>query len=177
MPPPAAPTLYLFGPWGSRVVDPQAWGLGLRPVHEFVVREATTRRQVLHRISKGEARPLDPLRLAIWADTTHDQRSGLRALRARWQSRAAAAGTGTGVLGKRPRGEPDPSSYAVWMRPSRQRPAPWRYRKVPALEPAIEPALSQGPPSDTVDAAAPAAGHAAPCRTAACVEGDSHFPS
>ncbi|EIE20341.1 hypothetical protein COCSUDRAFT_58048 [Coccomyxa subellipsoidea C-169] len=76
--------------------------------------------------------------------------------------RAAAAVTGTGVLGKRPRGEPDPSSYAAWMRPSRQRPAPWPDRQVPALEPAVEPAQSQGPPSDTVDAAAPAAGQAAP---------------
>ena len=118
--------------------------------------------QIRIRISKGEARPLDPLRPAIWADTTDDQRSGLRALEARWQSRAAAAGTGTEVLGKRPRGDPDPSSYAAWMRPSRQRPAPWRDRQVPALEPAVEPAQSQGPPSDTVEAAAPDAGQAAP---------------
>ena len=140
----------------------EAWGLGLRPAHACVVREATTRRQVLHRISKGEARPLDPLQPAIWADTTDDQRSGLEALEERWQSRVAAAGTGTGVLGKRPRGEPDPSSYAAWMRPSRQRPGPWRDRQVPALEPAVEPAQSQGPPSDTVEAAAPATGLAAP---------------
>ena len=47
------------------------------------------------------------------------------------------------------------------MRPSQQRPAPRRDRQVPALEPAVEPAQSRGPPSDTVDAAAPAAGQAA----------------
>jgi hypothetical protein len=92
-PPPPPPTLYFFGLWGSQVQDPQAWGLGPRPAHEFLVREATARRQVLHRISRGEASPAGPLRPAIWADTTDDQRSGLRALEARWEARAAAAGT------------------------------------------------------------------------------------
>nr|BAA25763.1 reverse transcriptase [Chlorella vulgaris] len=69
------PHLYFLCLWGSQVQDPQAWGLGTRPAHEFVVREATARRQVLHRISKGEASPAGPLRPAIWADTTDDQRT------------------------------------------------------------------------------------------------------
>ena len=77
--------------------------------------------------------------------------------------------------GKAARGEPDPSSYAAWMRPSRQRPAPLWDRQVPALEPAVEPAQSQGPSSDTVDAAAPAAGQATPW--AHVWRGHSHFPS
>ena len=76
------------------------WGIGQRPAHEFVVREAPARRQVLHRISKREASPAGPLRPAIWADTTDDQRSGLRALEARWEARAAAASTASQVLGK-----------------------------------------------------------------------------
>ena len=42
-PPPPPPKLYFFGLWGSQVQDPQAWGLGPRPAHEFVVREATAR--------------------------------------------------------------------------------------------------------------------------------------
>ncbi|KAK9918016.1 hypothetical protein WJX75_000569 [Coccomyxa subellipsoidea] len=82
-PPPPPLTFYFFGLWSSQVHDPQAWGLGPRPTHEFVVREATARRQVLYRISKGEASSAGPLRLAISADTTDDQRSGLRALEAR----------------------------------------------------------------------------------------------
>ena len=95
--------------------------MGPHPANEVVVNVATTRRQVLCRISKGMASPLDPLRPAIWADTT-DQHSKLRALEMRWQSRAAAAGSGSRVLGKWSRGRPDPSSYTIWMGPSRRRP-------------------------------------------------------
>ena len=152
-PPPPPPTLYFFGLWGSQVQDPQAWGLGTRPAHEFVVREATARRQVLHRISKGEASPAGPLRPAIWADTTDDQRSGLRALEARWEARAAAAGTSSQVLGKRPRGQPDPSSWAIWMAAPQPRPVPLRDRGGPAGAPAGPSPVPQGA-DVTVDPAA-----------------------
>jgi hypothetical protein len=152
-PPPPPPTLYFFGLWGSQVQDPQAWGLGTRPAHEFVVREATARRQVLHRISKGEASPAGPLRPAIWADTTDDQRSGLRALEARWEARAAAAGTASQVLGKRPRGQPDPSSWAIWMAAPQPRPVPLRDRGGPAGAPAGPSPVPQGA-DVTVDPAA-----------------------
>lgn len=46
-----------------------------------MVKEATTGRQVLHRL-KGEASRVPPVRPAIWADTTDDQRSRLRTLEA-----------------------------------------------------------------------------------------------
>ncbi|KAK9915556.1 hypothetical protein WJX75_000669 [Coccomyxa subellipsoidea] len=154
-PPPPPPTLYFFGLWGSQVQDPQAWGLGPRPAHEFVVREATARRQVLHRISRGEASPAGPLRPAIWADTTDDQRSGLQALEARWEARAAAAGTALQVLGKRPRGQPDPSSWAIWMAAPQPHPAPLRDHGGPAAAPAGPSPVPQGA-DDTVDAAAAA---------------------
>lgn len=154
-PPPPPPPLYLFGLWGSQVQDPQAWGLGTRPAHEFVVKEATARRQVLHRTSKGLPSPAGPLRPAIWADTTDDPRSGLRALEARWESRAAAAGTASQVLGKRPRGQPDPSSWATWMAAPQPRPVPLRdrVRGEPAAAPAGPSAAPQGA-DDTVDAVA-----------------------
>ncbi|CAL8462153.1 g1684 [Coccomyxa elongata] len=58
------------------------------------------------------------MRPPIWADSTDDQRSGLRAIEARWASRAAAEGTPSQMLGRRPLGEPDPSSYAAWTSPS-----------------------------------------------------------
>lgn len=160
-PPPPPPTLYFFGLWGFQVQDPQAWGLGRRPAHEFVVREATARRQVLHRSSKGEASPAGPLRPAIWADTTDDLRSGLRALEARWEARAAAAGTVLRVAGKRPRGQPDPSSWAIWMAAPRPRPLPQRDRGGAAAAPA-DPSPEPQVADDTVDAAAATAGPPAP---------------
>ncbi|CAL8472194.1 g11736 [Coccomyxa elongata] len=61
------------------MVNPNSWGLGKRPAHQYVVKEATTRRQVLHRIKHGHLQ--SPMRPAIWADSTDDQRSGLRAIR------------------------------------------------------------------------------------------------
>jgi hypothetical protein len=139
-------------------VDPQAWGLGKRPAHEFVVREATARRQVLHRISKGEASPAEPLQPVIWADTTDGQRSGLRALENRWQSRAAAAGSASLALGKRTR-TPPPTRYG------RARHGPLQPHGGTAVIPrrGMQPpsAQPQGPPSDEVDVAV-AAGPAAP---------------
>ncbi|BDA49664.1 hypothetical protein COCOBI_14-2840 [Coccomyxa sp. Obi] len=44
---------YLFGFWGTHMVNPTSWGLGKRPAHQYVVKEATQRRQVLHRLKHG----------------------------------------------------------------------------------------------------------------------------
>ena len=84
------------------------------------------RRQILHRLKHGH--PQAPMRPVIWADSTDDQRSGLRAIEAHWASTAAGAGSSQHSLGKRRRGEPDPSSHAAWMRPPPKRPPPWRDR-------------------------------------------------
>ncbi|BDA51421.1 hypothetical protein COCOBI_18-2990 [Coccomyxa sp. Obi] len=62
---PAPP--YLFGFWGTHMVNPTSWGLGKRPAHQYVVKEATQRRQVLHRLKHGH--PQSPVRPAIWADS------------------------------------------------------------------------------------------------------------
>ncbi|BDA42543.1 hypothetical protein COCOBI_03-4330 [Coccomyxa sp. Obi] len=101
---PAPP--YLFGFWGTHMVNPTSWGLGKRPAHQYVVKEATQRRQVLHRLKHGH--PQSPVRPAIWADSTDDQRSGLRAIETHWASTAAGTGASQRSLGKRRRGEPDP---------------------------------------------------------------------
>jgi hypothetical protein len=75
-------------------------------------------------MSKGEASPAGPLRTAIWADTTDDQRSGFRALEAQWEARAVAASTASQVLGQETSGQPDLSSWAIWwLRRIRARPA------------------------------------------------------
>ena len=156
---PAPP--HLFGIWGSHLVDPHSWGLGKRPAHEYVVKEATTQRQVLHRRAKGEYHPDGPIRPAIWADSTDDQRSGLRAIEARWAARAAANGSPPQELGKRPRGEPDPSSFAVWMRPPPKRPPARRDR----IQLRQEPEAHEHQPdalTDTVDAAAATPGSSPP---------------
>ncbi|CAL8464866.1 g4401 [Coccomyxa elongata] len=98
------PPPYLLGIWGAHVMDPQSWGMGRRRAHEYVVKEASTRRQVLDRKAAGDEHAAAPMRPPIWADSTDDQRSGLRAIEARWASRAAAEGTPSQVLGRRPRG-------------------------------------------------------------------------
>ncbi|BDA47361.1 hypothetical protein COCOBI_10-2080 [Coccomyxa sp. Obi] len=148
--------LYIFGFWGTHMVNPTSWGLGKRPAHQYVVKEATLRRQVLHRLKHGH--PQSPMRPAIWADSTDDQRSGLRAIEAHWVATAAGAGSSQRSLGKRRRGEPDPSSHAAWMSPPPKRPPPWRDRPHPqASAPAPRTPRQQCPP-DTVDAAATARG-------------------
>ncbi|BDA47893.1 probable LINE-1 retrotransposable element ORF2 protein at N-terminal half [Coccomyxa sp. Obi] len=148
--------LYIFGFWGTHMVNPTSWGLGKRPAHQYVVKEATLRRQVLHRLKHGH--PQSPMRPAIWADSTDDQRSGLRAIEAHWAATAAGAGSSQRSLGKRRPGEPDPSSHAAWMSPPPKRPPPWRDRPHPqASAPAPRTPRQQCPP-DTVDAAATARG-------------------
>ena len=87
------------GHLGGHVMGPQYWGLGRRRAHEYVVKEASTRRQVLDRKPAGDGHAAEPMRPPIWADSTDDQRSGLRALGARWASRTAADGTAAWVPG------------------------------------------------------------------------------
>ncbi|CAL8462157.1 g1688 [Coccomyxa elongata] len=108
-------------------MDPLSWGLGRRRAHEYVGKEASTGRQVLDRKAASDEHAA-PMRPPIWADSTDDQRSGLRAIEARWASKAAAEGTPSQVLGRRPRGAPDPSSYAAWVSPSHERQLPRRDR-------------------------------------------------
>ena len=151
------PPPFIYGIWGSHLLDPQSWGLGRRRAHEYVVKEAYTRRQILVRKAAGDEHPAAPMRPPIWADSTDDQRSGLRAIEARWASRAAAEGTLSQVLGRRPRGEPDPSSYAAWMRPSPERQLPRRNRSQLQHRPAAR-HQERVPPPDTTDAAASTAG-------------------
>ncbi len=69
-------------------MDPQSWGLGRRRAHEYVVKEASTRRQVLDRKAAGDENAAAPMRPPIWADSIDDQRSGVRVIEARWVSRA-----------------------------------------------------------------------------------------
>jgi hypothetical protein len=114
------------------------------------------RRQVLHRVKHGH--PQSPMRPAIWADSTDDQRSGLRAIEARWASAAAGAGSSQQSIGKRCRGEPDAYSHAAWMIPPPTRPPPWRDRPHSQATAPV-PRTSRKPCSpDTVDAAATARG-------------------
>ena len=146
------PISYVTSVPQSFTLNPNSWGLGKRPAHQYVVKEATMRRQVLHRAKHGH--PQSPMRPAIWADSTDGQRSGLRAIEAHWASTAAGAGSSQQSLGKRQRGEPDPSSHAAWMRPPPKRPPPWRDRahaeaSAPAPRTPRQPSLP-----DTVDAAA-----------------------
>ncbi|BDA47907.1 hypothetical protein COCOBI_11-1640 [Coccomyxa sp. Obi] len=151
---PAPP--YLFGFWGTHMVNPTSWGLGKRPAHQYVVKEATQRRQVLHRLKHGH--PQSPVRPAIWADSTDDQRSGLRAIEAHWASTAAGTGASQQSFGKRRRGEPDPSSHAAWMSPPPKRPPPWRDRPHPQPSAPAPRLQRQQCSPDTVDAAAVARG-------------------
>ncbi|CAL8461716.1 g1247 [Coccomyxa elongata] len=149
---PEPPGPYLFSIWGAHVMDPQSWGMGRRRAHEYVVKEASTPRQVLDRKAAGDEHAAAPMRPPIWADSTEDQRSGLRAIEAHWASRAAAKGTPSQVLGRRPRGQPDPSSYAAWMSPSPERQLPRRDR--PQLQPRPAARIQQQVPSpDTTDEA------------------------
>ncbi|BDA40487.1 hypothetical protein COCOBI_01-1400 [Coccomyxa sp. Obi] len=151
---PAPP--YLFGFLGTHMVNPTSWGLGKRPGHQYVVKEATQRRQVLHRLKHGH--PQSPVRPAIWADSTDDQRSGLRAIEAHWASTAAGTCASQQSLGKRRRGEPDPSSHAAWMSPPPKRPPPWRDRPHPQPSAPAPRLQRQHCSPDTVDAAAVARG-------------------
>lgn len=131
------------------------------------------RRQILHRLKHGH--PQAPMRPAIWADSTDDQRSGLRAIEAHWASTAAGAGSSQHSLGKRRRGEPDPSSHAAWMRPPPKRPPPWRDRpRSQASAPAPRTPPQYCPP-DTVDAAATARGPQPPWAHAWRVIDASHL--
>ncbi|CAL8465738.1 g5274 [Coccomyxa elongata] len=77
-PEPSSP--YLLGIWGAHVIDPHSWGMGRRRAHEYVVKEASTRRQVLDRKAAGDEHAAASMRPPIWADSTDDQRSGLRAI-------------------------------------------------------------------------------------------------
>ncbi|CAL8462154.1 g1685 [Coccomyxa elongata] len=70
--------------------------------------------------------------------------------------KAAAEGTLTQVLGRRPRGEPDPSSYAAWMSPSPDRKLPRRDRLQLQLRRAARIQQRVSIP-DTTDAAAASA--------------------
>ena len=121
MPPHAPATLYLFGLWGSQVIDPQRDSACGRHMGSWSGRPPRAARS-----STGSARerPAPSIRCGRPSgDTTDDQRSGLRALEARRQSRAAAAGTGTEVQGKRPRGgspTPPPTQYVCARRGSGQ---------------------------------------------------------
>ncbi|BDA46019.1 hypothetical protein COCOBI_08-1110 [Coccomyxa sp. Obi] len=147
---------YLFGFWGTHMVNPTSWGLDKRPAHQYVVKEATQRRQVLHRLKHGH--PQSPVRPAIWADSTDDQRSGLRAIEAHWASTAAGTGASQRSLGKRRRGEPDSSSQAAWMSPPPKRPPPWRDRPHPQPSTPAPRLQRQQCSPDTVDTAAVARG-------------------
>ncbi|CAL8464459.1 g3994 [Coccomyxa elongata] len=80
-------------------MDPQSSGLGRQPAHEYVVKEASIRRQmVLDRKAAVDGHAAKPIRPPIRADSTDDQRSGdLRAIEPRWASRAARLGSSTGL--------------------------------------------------------------------------------
>ncbi|CAL8464451.1 g3986 [Coccomyxa elongata] len=121
---------------------------------EYVVKEASTRHTVvLDRKAAGDWHAAEPMRPPIRSDSRDDRRSGLRAIEARWASRAATEGTPSQVLGKRPRGKPDPSSYAAWMSPSPERQLPRRDRLQLQLQPAAR-ILQRIPIPDTTNAAA-----------------------
>ena len=58
---------YLLGPQAASTVDPTLWGIGSRPCHQLVVREASTRLTVLSAFSKRALlSPGSPAVPAIW---------------------------------------------------------------------------------------------------------------
>lgn len=80
----ATEAFYLVGPPGVSTVDPLLWGIGHRPSHQLVVREASTRLTTLAAVQRGMLpSPPASMRPAIWEDGT----GGLSTLEAVWTSR------------------------------------------------------------------------------------------
>ncbi len=69
--------LYMAGTFSHGEPDPRTWGFGSHPVHEFVVKTASSRIGILRRLQLSVAQPTQPMRPAIWADTPGEPRSGL----------------------------------------------------------------------------------------------------
>ena len=161
---PSTAVPHLLGAWQRGVVDPHSWGLGSRPSHQFVVKEAAARRRLLHRLACGSPQAAQPLRPPIWGDTYGDAHSGLRRIEMRWQTEPEHAAPGA---------EPD---YACggnsWLRLEQRQPP----RASPADRRALQRQRTHAAPQPVPDLSAAAIADGADDsvdRAAAAVDGAS----
>lgn len=160
----AARPLYMAGTFLYGGLDPRTWGFGRQPVHEFIVKAASSRHRVLHRIRSGDSHPMQPMRPAIWADTPGDPRSGIQHLEQHWESSYAARQQAadlpsTSAAGghRRALAMGHPSTDAPWMHPAPPRSPPKRAR-LALVSPPLQGAQQRPPPQppdETVDMASP----------------------
>ena len=87
-PVPSREAPYLLGPPAVSTVDPSLWGVGQRPCHQLVVKEASTRLTVLAAFGKRVLlSPLSPVVPAIWEGGG----KSLAGLESKWTDRLISA--------------------------------------------------------------------------------------
>ena len=154
--------LYFGGKWGSLPVDHTVWGIGEKPAHEYIVRDAAERLCLLRQTRDRYSRlvPGTPLKPRIWEDDWEATTPafGLRAIERRWLLSAESVNPAQ----QQPHLGPGETQYAHhtvanWMLPSPPRPPPReRGAGAPPLPraPSAQGSFSTHPSFDTVDALA-----------------------
>ena len=155
---PDDPGRYFLGDETGGTFDPTLWGVGARPAHELVVREAADRLTTLAAVSAGViVAPECPIRPAIWEGDVTQGRYGSRTLAATeksWQQTIdTALLTTASPSGGVTRARDELLYEAAWMSPSRSR-QHWRERQADAPPPPAAPTHTP-PRPDTHDTCGP----------------------
>jgi exonuclease III len=153
---PADPGRYFLGGETVGTFDPALWGVGDRPAHELVVREAADRLTALAAVSAGVvSAPGCPIRPAIWEGDVTQGRYGSRTLAATEQTWQRTIATALTTLSSPTRGVSRTGEElmyeASWMSPSGRSRQHWRERQADAPPPTAAPPRTPHRP-DTHDA-------------------------
>ena len=156
---PDDPGRYFLGDETGATFDPTLWGVGDRPAHELVVREAADRLTSLAAVRAGVvSAPGCPIRPAIWEGDVCQGRYGSRTLAATEQTWQQTISTALTTAACPTRGVSRPGeelSYeASWMSPSGRSRQHWRERQAEGPPPAEAPPRGTHR-SDTHDACSP----------------------
>ena len=155
---------YLLGPPAVSTLDPSMWGMGRRPCHHLVVREAANRLTLLQAAQHDQlSQPAAAFVPPFWRQDAR----GLRAMEARWLDRLSSlGGTGASDTEHTPRRRSATDAFGVdysvaapWMSLSPSSRPHWRVRR---QEHEADPDPRPVPPpleaDDTTDWAAPRPG-------------------